>query len=108
MEKFKNKIKYDQDNRFIEVIYNLLEGSLNGDWTDNYKEGDEVVYEYDLNDEGDFTWEYIDCSYNSLCEFIGEGICIVEDDSTLDLWYNIEIKDDILLISFNYIDPDKF
>jgi hypothetical protein len=103
--KLKNEIKYDQDNRFIKFIYSRLESGLAGDWTDNHKEGEEVIYRYDLNDDD---WHFIDCSYNSLKEFIGEGITIIEEDDNLDLFYNIRLEKGILYISFNYIHPDKF
>lgn len=105
MEKFKNQIKYDQNNRFIKIIYDSLEGSLSGDWSDHYKEGDEIIYDYKICDDD---WGEIDCSYNSLKEFIGEGITIIEENDSLDLWYNIKLNKGILYISFNYIDPDKF
>jgi hypothetical protein len=103
MNKLKKEINYDYSNRFIKFIYDQLEGSLNGDWTDNYKEGDEISYNYELLDSD---WFFIDFSYNSLKEFIGEGITIIEDDL---IFYNIELKEQgVLYISFNYIDEDKF
>jgi hypothetical protein len=101
VQKLKREIKYDYSNRFIKFIYDKLEGSLNGDWSE-YDEGEEVNYNYDI---GDDDWSMIDFSYNSLKEFIGEGITIVEDDI---IFYNIELKDFILNNSFNYIDERNF
>ena len=101
VQKLKREIKYDPTNRFIKFIYDKLEGSLNGDWSE-YDEGEEVNYNYDI---GDDDWSMIDFSYNNLKEFIGEGITIVEDDI---IFYNIELKDFILNNSFNYIDERNF
>jgi hypothetical protein len=101
VQKLKKEISYDYSNRFIKFIYDKLEGSLNGDWSE-YDEGEEVNYNYDI---GDDDWSMIDFSYNNLKEFIGEGITIVEDDI---IFYNIELKDFILNNSFNYIDERNF
>ena len=102
--RLKKEVEFSNENRFIKFIYDLLESRLSGDWN-NYNEDDEVIYVWNLNEE---EWIDIDFSWKSLSEFISEGICIVEEDNNLDLFYNVELKDEELKISFNYIDEDKF
>jgi hypothetical protein len=94
--KLKKEVKFDVENRFIKFIFGLLEGRLNGDWSE-YDEGEEICYVWNLNDED---WEDIDFSWGSLFNFIGEGICLVGDEKE---WYNVELKNEELKVYFNNI-----
>ena len=102
MKKLKNKKSFEiGENKIIDVIDNLLEGRLGGDWTD-YEEGDEIEYEFNFNDEDELELiEECNVSLDELKEFIGEGICYVVDE---DIWYNITFKDNKMIVEFVYVD----
>ena len=119
MKKFENvvKVKYDGLNKFESFIFDNLEIRLGGDWSDHYKEGDVISYDFDLlekcEDEVD---SWID-NWNDnlededkvlledLKEYIGEGICYI-DEYDEKLWYNVNFEGDIMMIRFVYIDLD--
>ena len=94
VEKLKKEVEFNVENRFIKFIFGLLEGRLDGDWSE-YNEGEEICYSFDLNDEDWMDWDF---SWESLFNFIGEGICVVVEGKE---WYNIELKDEELKIYFN-------
>jgi hypothetical protein len=48
-----------------------------------------------------------DIDPDSLFEFVGDGVCLVEEDDN-NIWYNIEVKDDMLLISYEYLDEEDY
>ena len=81
---------------------------LNGDWSE-YKVGEEVEYVWngdewklEIEDEdGDLNDG--DLSVEELKEFVGEGICVIED-SNEDLWYNIKFEGEDLVIGFEELD----
>jgi hypothetical protein len=102
MKKLSKKVKFDIGiNKIIDVIDNLLEGRLGGDWND-YEEGDEVKYKFNFNDEDELELiEECNVSLDELKEFIGEGICYIVDE---DIWYNIKFKDNIMIVKFEYVD----
>jgi hypothetical protein len=94
MIKFKNVKEFDlKENKFDKFIYGLIEGKVNGDWN-NYEDGEEVIYDFDLREE-----EWIDLDFNmeSLENYIGEGISYVNEYN--DYFENVEIKDWNLVVS---------
>ena len=96
MKKFKKKVKVNE-SKFVDFVDSLIEGTLNGDWSE-YEEGEEVRYKYDFNDE--YYLEMLEennIEFNEVKEFIGEGICYIVDE---DIWYNISIKDNIVLVDW--------
>jgi hypothetical protein len=106
MKKLKKEFKLNDDNKFVDFISNAIEAYLDGDWNE-YEVGEEVVYSIDIKEkfeDGDMDFEDIDI--DSLFEFVGEGICLVHNGDD-DLWYNIEIKDDMLLISYEYLNEEE-
>ena len=106
MKKLKREIELSSNNEFIEIINDLLDGGLGGDWS-NWNEGDKVVYKFDLRDD-DYWEDFEGIDYDSFIEFIGEGFCLLDKEYDFDVWYNVEVKDGIVLISYIYIDSDKF
>jgi hypothetical protein len=104
MKKFKKEFKLNDDNKFVDFISNTIETYLDGDWNE-YEVGEEVVYSIDIRDEEDII-DLKDINFDSLFEFVGEGICLVHNSDD-DLWYNIEIKDNILLISYEYLNEEE-
>ena len=58
---------------------------------------------YCIKDEdGDFYDE--DLSVEELKDYVGEGICVIEDSNNDDLWYNIEFVGEDLIIRFKNLD----
>ena len=106
MKKLKKKFELNDDNKFIEFISNAIETYLDGDWNE-YEVGEEVVYSIDIREKfKDGSMDFEDIDPDGLFEFVGKGICLVHDDD--DLWYNIEIKDDMLLISYEYLNDEDY
>ena len=112
MEKFKKEIvlkgSIENYNKYDLFIYGELEMRSSGDWGE-YDKGDLIGYDFDLLEKWDEEdLNYID-DYNfdledkdkvlleDLKEYVGEGICYVMDN---DNWYNVEFKDDVMVISF--------
>jgi hypothetical protein len=112
MKKFKKEIELkgsiENYNKYDLFIYGELESRSSGDWND-YDKGDIIEYDFDLLEK----WDEEDLNYiddynfdlededkvllNDLKEYVGEGICYVMDN---DNWYNVEFKDDVMVISF--------
>ena len=111
MKKFKKEVRvkgFEFEGKEINFIFGLLEARLNGDWTE-YKVGEEVEYIWESDDwkleiedeDGDLNDG--DLSIEELKNYIGEGICVIEDGNE-DLWYNIEFVGEDLVIRFKEID----
>jgi hypothetical protein len=116
MEKFKKVIELKGgligSSKFDKFIFGELEGRSGGDWS-NYEDGEIVSYDFELLEKScdDDDLNYID-DYNfgveddkkilieDLKEYVGEGICY--DGGYSDDWYNVEFKDDVMVISFIY------
>ena len=84
--------------KVIRVIYEMINSKLEVDYNE-YNEGDELEYEYDLNDN----W-YIgifDVNENDIKEYVGSGIELV-DDNFNEIKYNLSIENDNLIIKFIY------
>jgi hypothetical protein len=84
--------------KVIRVIYEMINSKLEVDYNE-YNEGDELEYEYDLNDN----W-YIGIfgvNENDIKEYIGSGIELV-DDNFNEIKYNLSIENDNLIIKFIY------
>jgi hypothetical protein len=77
-----NNRKWNLENKFDKFIFGLLEGRENGDWNE-YKNGEEISYNFDLRDE-----EWIDLDFNieSLGNYIGEGIWIENYNVKMENW----------------------
>ena len=94
MKKFENvKVFGKLENKFDEFIFGILESREDGDWNE-YEEGEEIVYNWDVRDE-----EWIDLDFNieSLEDYINEGISYINEND--ELLYNVEMKDWNLVIS---------
>ena len=89
------------ENKISDIIGDLLESRLNGDWTE-YDKGDIIKYNFEFNseDELDLIEEY-KVNINNIKEFIGEGICYIIDE---DIWYNIKFKDNKMVIKFEHLE----
>jgi hypothetical protein len=117
MEKFKKVIELKGGligmNKFDKFIYGELEMRSSGDWNE-YEDEEVVEYDFDLlekNDDEELC--YID-DYNlglededkvlleDLKEYVGEGVCY--DGNYGNDWYNVEFKDDVMVISFDYME----
>ena len=120
MEKFKKVIELKGSildlnyNKFDKFIYSELEMRSSGDWNE-CKDGDEISYDFELLEKcDDEELCYID-DYNlnlededkvlleDLKEYVGEGICY-SDSYDEDNWYNVEFVDDVMVISFIYVE----
>jgi hypothetical protein len=121
MEKFKKVIELKGSildlnyNKFDKFIYGELESRSSGDWNE-CKDGDEISYDFDLleKDEDD-VMNYIDY-WNWMClkdedkvlledlkKYVGEGICY-SGSYDEDNWYNVEFVNDVMVISFIYVE----
>lgn len=84
------------------VINGLIENTMGGDCRD-YELGEVVVYKYDLDEYFEEICDY-EVSINELKEFVGEGICLVDNVLSeiynKEIWYNISVKDERLIIEF--------
>jgi len=118
MEKFKKVIELKGGligmNKFDKFIYGELEMRISGDWGE-YEDGEVVSYDFDLLEKDeDEVMNYIDC-WNWMClkdedkvlledlkEYVGEGICY--DGNYGNDWYNVEFVDDVMVISFDYME----
>jgi len=89
-----NKV-LDLKNKFDFFIYSLIENRENGDW-DTYEDGEIIEYIWDLRDE---SWFDLDFSFNSLSEYIGEGICYSDG-------YSVELKDYKMIVEIVYKELD--
>ena len=112
MKKLSNVIRVNNElNKFDNFIFDNLDSCLNGDWSD-YKNGDKVVYKVDCMEmiDDDFSFiddwnEYLDedekINLDELKEYIGKGICYIDENWSDDrCWYNVKFKDNILNISY--------
>jgi hypothetical protein len=120
MEKFKKVIELKGSildlnyNKFDKFIYSELEMRSSGDWNE-CKDGDEISYDFELLEKcDDEELCYID-DYNlnledgdkvlleDLKKYVGEGICY-SGSYDEDNWYNVEFVDDVMVISFIYVE----
>ena len=84
--------------KVIRVIYEMINSKLEVDYNE-YNEGEEVEYKYDLNDN----W-YIGIfgvNENDIKEYVGSGIELINDDFD-EIKYNLSIENDNLIIKFKY------
>ena len=82
MKKLSRKIYVGNigENKITDTIDSLLEGRLNGDWTE-YKKGDVAKYSFDFDDEYELELlEENNIKLNEVKEFINEGICYMVDE----------------------------
>jgi hypothetical protein len=117
MEKFKKVIELKGGlkgmNKFDRFIYGELEMRSSGDWNE-YEDEEVVEYDFELLEKcDDEELCYID-DYNlglededkvlleDLKEYVGEGVCY--DGNYGNDWYNVEFKDDVMVISFDYME----
>ena len=106
MKQFKKKFRLNNDDKFVNFIGNVIDGYLQGDWNE-YEVGEEVVYSINIKEEfEDGSINFGDINPDSLFEFVGEGICLVEGNDD-NIWYNVKVKDDELLISYEYLDEEE-
>ena len=101
MEKFEKVVSVKEE--IGNVINDLIFGNMETDYND-YKLGDRVTYEFWLDD--DFEEDYY--SINKIKEFVGEGICledkVLSDIWNKDIWYNISIGKESILVEFEVDD----
>lgn len=102
MKKFEKEVRigsFEDEGKEINFLFGLLEARLNGDWSE-YKVGEEVEYVWD-GDE--WKWDIEEDEDGDLVEglkeFVGEGICVIEDEDR-EVWYNIKFEGEDLVIGF--------
>jgi hypothetical protein len=66
----KSKKVFDLKNKFDKFIFGLIESRENGDW-DEYEDEEVIEYIWDLRKE---SWFDVDFNFDSLSEYIDEGI----------------------------------
>lgn len=84
--------------KVMRVINEMINSVLERDYNE-YNEGEELRYEYDLNDN----W-YINIfgvNENDIKEYVGGGIEMINDDFD-NIKYNLSIENDNLIIEFIY------
>jgi hypothetical protein len=84
--------------KVMRVINEMINSVLEVDYNE-YNEGEELRYEYDLNDN----W-YIGIfgvNENDIKEYVGSGIEMINDDFD-NIKYNLSIENDNLIIEFIY------
>ena len=89
-----NKV-LDLKNKFDFFIYGLIERRENGDW-DVYENGEIIEYVFDLREED---WFDLDFNFDSLSEYIGEGIDYGDG-------YSVELKDYKMIVEIVYEELD--
>ena len=104
MKKLERKVNVVRnESKVIEIICNLIDGCIEGDWNE-YDKYEEVKYNFDLKDEDYFEMlEDVGVSIEDVKEFIGEGVCLIWDED-FDIWYNVSIKDNVMLVDWLYIE----
>jgi hypothetical protein len=101
MEKFEKVVSVNDE--IGGVINDLILGNMETDYT-SYELGERIAYNFMMDD--DFEWWEV--WMKDLKEFVGEGICLVDEELSKiwgkDIWYNVSIKDYIecesLLVEF--------
>ena len=110
MKKLSKKVKFIDfnENKFVNVIDELIGSNLGGDWNE-YEDGEKVRYSYDFNDSEDYV-EILsngEVELDELKKFVDKGICYIVDK---DIWYNVIFKDDVMLVDYvfsNLEDEDE-
>jgi hypothetical protein len=97
MKKFEKEVKWNE-NEIVKFIDGMIEVRAGGDWND-YEVGDEVRYDFDLEDDGylEDLKEEFGIELSDIKELVGEGICLVVDE---DIWYNVYFENDILVVKY--------
>jgi hypothetical protein len=101
MKKFEKVFKYNAEENceVLNWLWDEVAGFLDGDYKD-HKEGSIVTYKF--NDLKEFEEDIIEYSgfdiksVDEIIDFIGEGICIEDED----YWYNISTKGNIMYIKY--------
>ncbi len=101
MEKFKKVVSVNDE--IGGLINNLILDNMETDYT-SYELGERIGYNFMMDD--DFEWWEV--WMKDLKEFVGEGICLVDEELSKiwgkDIWYNVSIKNYIecesLLVEF--------
>jgi hypothetical protein len=95
MLKLKNVKVFDLvNNKFDRFIFEFIERNEGGDYED-YEEDEIIVYNCDVRDE---EWLDLDFNYDSLENYVGEGISYIDEND--NLLYNVEVKDYDLIVKF--------
>ncbi len=92
MKKFKNEVSVSEEMGSVinELIFRNIETDEN-----DYKVGDEIVYEWSLGKYFENDYGY---SIDSIKKFVGKGVCLIDEE--FEFWYNVSVKDKKLIVKF--------
>ena len=90
----------ESDNKVVNVIGDLICGRNSGDWN-VYEEGEEVWYTFEWED---YSEEFEDngLSIEDVKEFIGDGVCFDYGDDGFDVWENVYIEGNDVVVKWIY------
>jgi len=110
--KFEKEVVLDNfernENKVVDFIESLIDSGLGGDWSDHYKEGDIIKYNFELDEDyiEDLNDDGIDV--NDIKEFIGNGVCLIDKLSSecfkKDICYNVEFIENNIIVKYEYFD----
>ena len=109
-KRFENEIVMEKAgvNKIVDFIEGLIDISLGGDWSDHYMEGDIIEYNIEIDEDYIEDLEEDGLDINEIKEFIGEGICLVDELLSKcynkEICYNIKFVDNEIVIIFEFLD----
>jgi hypothetical protein len=108
MEKFKKEIIGGEENKIVDFIWSLIDGGLGGDWSDNYKEGDIIKYDFEIDEDYILDLKDDGLDINEIKEFISDGICLIDKIGSeyfnKDICYNVEYENGVVIVNYEYFD----
>ena len=109
-EKFENEVVLSvvNENKVLDFIGSLIDSGLGGDWSDHYKEGDIIKYDFELDEDYIEDLKDDGLDINDIKEFIGNGVCLVDDVGSeyfnKNVCYNVEFIDNNVVIRYEWFD----
>jgi hypothetical protein len=92
------------EDKIVNFIGDMIGVRNGGDWN-VYEENEEVKYTFEREDLCEDYGEYFEeegISIEEIIEFIGEGFCLDSSDEGFDVWENVFIEGDDIVIKWVY------
>ena len=92
------------EDKIVTFISDIICVRNGGDWN-RYEENEEVKYTFKREDLCEDYGEYFEeegISIEEVKEFIGEGVCLDSSDEGFDVWENVFIEGDDIVVKWVY------